>query len=97
LKTREVNIPFKAVEEGKKAFLNLDQSKSKAGKLFDEAEVLASNAAKSIAKSQAKQQAKDQAAKQKSASSSTGTVKAVKVAPMPSLNVEALKPSRTGR
>jgi len=97
LKTREANIPVKAVEEGKKAFLNLAQSKANSGKLFDEAEVLASNAAKSIAKSQAKQQAKDQAAKQKSASSSPSTVKAVKVAPMPALNVEALKPSRTAR
>jgi hypothetical protein len=92
LKSREANIPFKAVDEGKKAFLNLAQSKANAGKLFDEAEVLASNAAKSIAKSQAKQQAKDQAAKQKSTSSSSSKVKAAEAAPMPSLNVKALDP-----
>ena len=92
LKSREANIPFKAVEEGKKAFLNLAQSKANSGKLFDEAEVLASNAAKSIAKSQAKQKAKDQAAKQKSTSSSSSKVKAAEAAPMPSLNVKALDP-----
>jgi hypothetical protein len=92
LKMREANIPLKAVEEGKKAFLNLAQSKANAGKLFDEAEVLAARASRSIAKSEAKQQAKDQAAKQTSASSSTGKVKAAEAAPMPSLNVRALDP-----
>jgi peptidoglycan hydrolase CwlO-like protein len=92
LKSREANIPFKAVDEGKKAFLNLAQSKANAGKLFDEAEVLASNAAKSIAKSQAKEKAKEQAAKQKSTSSSSSKVKAAEAAPMPSLNVKALDP-----
>jgi hypothetical protein len=94
LKTREANIPIKAVEEGQKAFLNLAQSKASSAKLFDEAEALASNAAKSIAKSQAKEQAKEQAEKQKSASSSAGKVNAAKVAPMPTPNVEALKPWR---
>ncbi|MCX6831508.1 MAG: hypothetical protein NT028_05140 [candidate division Zixibacteria bacterium] len=92
LKSREANMPFKAVDEGKKAFLNLAQSKANSGKLFDEAEVLASNAAKSIAKSQAKQKAKDQAAKQKSTSSSSSKVKAAEAAPLPSLNVKALDP-----
>lgn len=101
LKSREANIPFKALEEGKKSFLNLAQSKANAGKLFDEAEVLAAKASKRIAISQAKEkakeQAKEQAAKQKSASSSTSKVKEVKAASMPALNVKALNPSQTGR
>ena len=97
LKGREATIPLRSVEEGKKAFLNLAQSKLAVGKNFDNADVLASSAAKRIAISQAKSKAKENAAKQKRSSSSTGKVTAVKPAPMPAPNVEALKPSRAGR
>lgn len=92
LKTREASIPLNAAVEGKKSFLNLAQSKANAGKLFDEAEVLASNAAKSIARSHAKQKAKEQAAQQKSDSSSSGRAKTAEAAPIPPLNVKALNP-----
>ena len=92
LKAREATIPLRALEEGKKSFINLAQSKADSGRRFDEAEALASSAARRIAKSQAKEKAKEEAARQKGASASTGPLKAVNAAPMPALNVEALKP-----
>ena len=92
LKAREATVPLRALEEGKKAFLNLDQSKANSRRLFDEAEALASGAARRIAKSQAKEKAKEDAARQKGASASTGPLKAANAAPMPALNVDALKP-----
>lgn len=96
LKVREAGIPVRALEEGKKSFINLAQAKANAGRQFDEAEALASSAARRIAKAQAKEKAKE-AARQKSVSASTGTLKAVNMAPMPTLNMEALKPLPMGR
>ena len=92
LNGREATIPLRALEEGKKSFLNLAKSKTDSGRLFDEAEALASGAARRIAKAQAKEKAKEEAARQKGVSTSTGPLKAANAAPMPALNVEALKP-----
>ena len=97
LKLREANITPRAVEEGKKAFLNLDQSKLSVGKKFNDAEVLSSNAAKRIAKSRAKSQAKEQIAGAKGTHSSVDPVVIVKPSPFPAPNLEVLKPSQTGR
>jgi len=100
LKVRETNVALRAVEEGKKAYLNLDQSKRTAGSKFGDAKTLASKAARDIAKSKAKAEAKAQAkesAAKKGTSASAGPAVAAKSAPMPVPNMEALKPSQTGK
>jgi len=96
LKAKEANIALKAVDEGKKAYLNLDQSKSAAGSKFGDAERLASAAARKIAKSKAKAEAKQGAAKS-GASAPASRAVVVKPAPMPAPNTEALKPSQPGK
>jgi hypothetical protein len=87
LKIREANIPMKAVEEGKKAYLNLDQSKQTAKTKFDEAEKLSSDAAKRIAKAKAKAQAREDLAKSKASASASPAVTKVGFMPAPNMNV----------